>query len=103
MKHGSSSFIVLGEANRYWQPRIESQKPVEHSLLPPQVMALPPPQLPPLLQTVFSVQTLPSSHGVPLGAIRLEQIPVVGLQVPATRHVPWDVHTTAVPPVQIPD
>ena len=38
----------------------------------------------PAAQTSFVVQAFPSLHAVPLEAVGFEQVPVAGLQVPAT-------------------
>jgi hypothetical protein len=46
---------------------------------------LPPVQVP-AWQVSLWVQALPSLQAAPLGAFGLEQVPVAGLQVPATWH-----------------
>src|SRR2546422_70835 len=43
------------------------------------------------------VHVLPSEHAVPFGAGGFEQMPVMGLQVPAPWHWSSAVHPTAVP------
>jgi hypothetical protein len=49
------------------------------------------------------VHGLPSSlHGVPLGLGGLEQSPVAGSHVPATRHSPLPPQTTGLDPMQVP-
>jgi hypothetical protein len=40
----------------------------------------------PLVQASPTVHAFPSSHVVPSGALGFEQVPVPGLQVPATWH-----------------
>src|SRR2546426_12611740 len=48
------------------------------------------------------VPVLPSSHVVPSGLAGLEQLPVAGSHVPASWHWSSAVHTTELPPVQVP-
>src|SRR5215831_5124526 len=48
------------------------------------------------------VQALLSLQVVPFGAAGFEQVPVAGLQVPATWHWSDAVHTTGLLPVQVP-
>ena len=48
------------------------------------------------------MQALPSLQTVPFGAAGLEQVPLAGLQVPATWHVSAAVHTTGLAPVHTP-
>lgn len=65
-----------------------------------QVVAVPV-QVPPThLSSV--VQTLPSLHGVPLGASAFVHMPVFALQVPATWHWSGGGQTLGAPPTQAP-
>ena len=60
-----------------------------------------PAQVPPV-HLSSDVQTLPSSHGVPLGASGFVHMPVLALQVPATWHWSDAGHSLGVPPLQVP-
>src|SRR3989442_241395 len=72
-----------------------------HWSLAVQVTGLEPVQVPDWQVSVW-VQALPSLHDVPLVAFGFEQVPVVGLQVPATWHWSLAVHVTGLEPVQVP-
>jgi hypothetical protein len=52
----------------------------------------------PLVQTSPVVHALPSLHAVAFAAVGFEQVPVLGLHVPATWHWSDAAHATAVPP-----
>jgi hypothetical protein len=56
----------------------------------------------PLWQVSFKSHALPSLHAVPFGAVGLEQVPVAGLQVPATWHWSSAVQVTGFDPVHVP-
>jgi hypothetical protein len=56
-----------------------------------------------LWQVSFKSQRLPSLHVVPSGAAGFEQVPVVGLHVPATWHWSLGVHVTGLVPTHAPD
>jgi len=56
----------------------------------------------PAWQVSVCVQALPSLHAVPFGAFGFEQVPVVGLQVPATWHWSLAEHVTGLVPVHVP-
>ena len=57
----------------------------------------------PVWHVSVCVQALPSLQEVPLGAFGFEQVPVVGLQVPAMWHWSLAMHVTGLEPVQAPD
>ena len=78
------------------QPLAGLQVSVVQTLLSLQTTAVPGWQMPPA-QASPAVQALLSLHDVPPGAFGLEQIPVAGLQVPATWHWSSAVQSTAVP------
>jgi hypothetical protein len=48
------------------------------------------------------VQTLPSLQAVPLGAAGLTQMPLAGLQMPATWHWSGETQITGLAPMQVP-
>ena len=48
------------------------------------------------------MHALPSSHAVPFGLAGFEQMPVAGLQVPASWHWSGSSQTTGLPPLQMP-
>jgi hypothetical protein len=50
----------------------------------------------------FRSQALPSLQAVPLDAVGFEQVPVLGLHVPATWHGSLALHVTVLPAVQTP-
>src|SRR5437867_3086390 len=54
-------------------------------------------------QVSVCVQALPSLQDVPSAAFGFEQVPVAGLQVPATWHWSLALQTTGLEPVQMPD
>jgi hypothetical protein len=56
----------------------------------------------PLSHESLCVHALSSLQLVPLAAVGLEQVPVVGLQVPATWHSSLAVQTTGSDPAQVP-
>jgi hypothetical protein len=56
----------------------------------------------PAWQLSLCVQRSPSLHPVPSGALGLLQVPVAGLQTPATWHWSLGVQTTGFDPVQVP-
>jgi len=62
-----------------------------------------PPTHAPPRQVSFEVHTFSSSQGVPSGLCGFEQLPVAGLQVPATWHWSSGVQTTEFGPVHKPD
>jgi hypothetical protein len=62
-----------------------------------QTVLVPPPQFP-RVQVSPVVQALLSSQRVPSGAGGLEQVPVAGLQLPATWHASVAGHVTGAPP-----
>jgi hypothetical protein len=82
-------------------PVVGSQVPaVVHGPLAVHVTAVPP-QAPPV-HVSFVVHAFPSLHAVPSGAVEVEHVPVVGLQVAATWHGSEAVQTTGLLPVQTP-
>ena len=60
-----------------------------------------PVQVPPSQVSVW-VHALPSLHDVPSPLAGFEQVPVAGLQVPASWHWSEAVHVTELLPVQVP-
>jgi hypothetical protein len=83
-------------------PVVVSQVPATwHWSWAVQVTGSVPVQVPPWHESAC-VQELPSSQSVPSGPAGLEQTPVAGLQVPATRHGPGTGQTTGLEPVQVP-
>ena len=56
----------------------------------------------PAWQVSVCVHALPSVQAVPLGAFGFEQVPVIGLQTPATWHESLGVQTTGLAPVHTP-
>src|SRR5439155_394205 len=56
----------------------------------------------PAWQVSVRVHALPSSHAVPLGFAGLEQVPVVGSQVPASWHWSGAGQVTGFAPVHVP-
>jgi hypothetical protein len=67
-------------------PELGSQVPATwHWSLAVQVTLLEPTQVP-LWQESVWVQAFPSEHAVPLAAVGFEQVPVLGLHVPALWH-----------------
>lgn len=84
-------------------PVVGSQVPAEwHWSLAAQVTGFPPVQTP-ATQVSVCVHALPSLQPVPFAAFGFEQVPVVGLQVPATWHWSLAVHDTGFEPVHTPD
>ena len=56
----------------------------------------------PFWQLSVWVQAFPSLHVVPFEAVGFEQVPLLGLHVPATWHWSLAVHVTGLEPVQVP-
>jgi len=56
----------------------------------------------PAWQLSVRVHAFPSLQAVPFGFAGFEQVPFVGLQVPASWHVSLGVHVTGFEPVQVP-
>src|SRR2546425_263170 len=73
-----------------------------HWSLAVQMTGLEPVQVPDWHVSVW-VHALPSLQLVPSVAFGFEQVPVAGLQVPATWHWSLAVQTTGLEPVQVPD
>jgi hypothetical protein len=72
-----------------------------HWSLAAHVTELPPVHVP-AWQLSPSVHALPSLHTVPFAATGFEQVPVLGLHVPAVWHASLAVHVTALPAVHVP-
>src|SRR5688572_28637342 len=90
----------MGLKYSYWQPSVGLHVFTEQRLPSSQSISVPR-QVPPV-QTVFSVQALPSSHAAPSGLAGLEQVPVAGSHTPTSWHGSDAAQTVAVPPVQTP-
>ncbi len=56
----------------------------------------------PFWQLSVCVQALPSLHAVPLAVTGFEQVPVLGLQMPARWHWSLAEHVTELPPTHAP-
>jgi hypothetical protein len=73
------------------------QVPATLQVVAVQTTGAPPVQVPRPLQMSFWVQALPSLQVVPLGALGVLQVPLAGLQVPATWQESEAVQVVAVP------
>ena len=94
--------VPFGAAGLEQEPELGSQTPATlHWPAAAQVTGFAPRQTPEAHASV-SVQALPSSHDVPLGAGGVEHAPVLGSQVPARLHCPDARHTTGFEPVHVP-
>src|SRR6058998_324237 len=98
----SSHAVPLGFAGLEQVPVVESQVPASwHWSCAGQVTAFAPVHAP-AWQVSLRVHALASSHAVPLGFAGLEQVPVVGSQVPASWHWSGAGQVTAFAPVHAP-
>jgi hypothetical protein len=79
-----------------------SQVPGTLQVVAVQTTGAPPVHVPRPLQMSVVVQALPSLQEVPAGAGGVLQVPLAGLQVPATWQASEAVQTVAVPPTQWP-
>jgi hypothetical protein len=85
------------------RPVVASHVPaVWHASEAVQTTGLPPVHAPPMQMSV-SVQALPSLQAVPSLTAGSEHAPVDGSQVPVAWHASEAVHTTELPPTQVPD
>ena len=82
----SLQVVPLGRGEASHASKVSLQTPMLHALVCAEQSRAGPAVQVPLWHVSFTEQNRPSLQVVPFGAVGFEQVPVVGLHVPATWH-----------------